>query len=105
MSLAGRSTARCEEGDLMEESTRPPSGNWDHLLRQGSGLMIGVGALQGLFVGGIAGVVLGLLLLAEWPGDAVWALGLLLGVDWLVGGMGLISLGTAARRLATDEPA
>lgn len=194
--------------DLMEESARPSSETWDQRLREGSGMMIGVGALQALLglaaviapqvattitvdflaillcisavaqgilasrvkgwrgtfllalssvaslvlgvmilrdplggavaatlwmaiaclvggaarvalglreegakargallVGGIAGAVLGLLLLAEWPGDAVWALGLLLGIDWLVGGLGLISLGAAVRRPKSAESA
>ena len=43
--------------------------------------------------------MLGVLILAQWPGSSVWLLGLLLGVHLLVGGMSMLLLATAAGRL------
>lgn len=44
------------------------------------------------FLGGAASAVLGGLLWWEWPADSVWAIGLLLGVNLLLGGFTLIGL-------------
>jgi uncharacterized membrane protein HdeD (DUF308 family) len=48
---------------------------------------------------GVLSLCLGLLILLGWPSTAVWALGLLVGIELLVGGstMALIGLGTRAR--------
>jgi len=48
----------------------------------------------------VIGVILGFLLLREWPLSEVWAIGTLVGVNLLVSGFSLISVGTAARSLA-----
>ena len=48
----------------------------------------------------VMGVILGFLLLREWPVSGVWAIGTLLGVDLLVSGFSMISVGSAARSLA-----
>jgi uncharacterized membrane protein HdeD (DUF308 family) len=44
-------------------------------------------------------VLLGFLLLKEWPLSAIWAIGTLVGVNMLLWGFALISIGSAARRL------
>ena len=46
------------------------------------------------------GVILGFFLLREWPLSGLWAIGTLLGVNLLVSGFSLISVGSAARSLA-----
>jgi len=48
----------------------------------------------------VMGVILGFLLLREWPVSGVWAIGTLLGVNLLVNGFSMISVGSAARSLA-----
>ena len=48
----------------------------------------------------VMGVILGFLLLREWPLSGMWAIGTLLGVNLLVSGFFLISVGSAARSLA-----
>ena len=52
-----------------------------------------------LFNAGV-GVILGFLLLREWPLSGMWAIGTLVGVNLLVSGFSLISVGFAARSLA-----
>jgi uncharacterized membrane protein HdeD (DUF308 family) len=52
-----------------------------------------------LLFDGVVTLVLGVLILAQWPGSAVWVLGLLLGIDLLVGGMSTLLLASAAGRL------
>jgi len=52
----------------------------------------------GLLVGGALGVLLGAMLFLELPSSALWALGLLLGVNLVVSGSTLLGLGMAARR-------
>ena len=46
---------------------------------------------------GLASIGLGVLLFVEWPGDAVWALGLLLGVNLLMAGVSLTAVGIGVR--------
>ena len=52
----------------------------------------------GLVFGGALGTLLGLLIWLEWPSSAVWAIGLLLGVNLVVNGVALLSISNAARR-------
>lgn len=54
----------------------------------------------GLLVGGALGILLGGMLFVELPSSALWALGLLLGVNLIVSGSTLLGLGMAARRTA-----
>jgi len=51
----------------------------------------------------VMAVILGILLLAEWPLSGVWAIGTLLGINLMFSGFSLISIGSAARRLAKAE--
>jgi uncharacterized membrane protein HdeD (DUF308 family) len=48
----------------------------------------------------VMSVVLGFLLLREWPLSGLWAIGTLVGVNLLFSGFSLISVGSAARGLA-----
>ena len=48
----------------------------------------------------IVGVFLGFLLLREWPLSGVWAIGTLVGVNLLLSGFSMITVGSAARSLA-----
>ena len=48
----------------------------------------------------VIGILLGFLLLREWPLSGVWAIGTLVGVNLLFTGFSLISVGSAARSLA-----
>jgi uncharacterized membrane protein HdeD (DUF308 family) len=45
------------------------------------------------------GVVLGILLLSEWPLSGLWAIGTLVGINLICAGFSLISVGLAARSL------
>ena len=59
----------------------------------------------GFVLSGVLGIVLGGLLWWEWPGDSAWALGLLLGVNLLMGGLAMIMLAIALRGSGGDGPA
>ena len=48
----------------------------------------------------VMGVLLGFLLLREWPLSGLWAIGTLVGVNLLFAGFSFISVGSAARSLA-----
>ena len=48
----------------------------------------------------ITSVILGFLLLREWPLSGVWAIGTLVGANLLVSGFSMISVGSAARSVA-----
>jgi len=58
-----------------------------------------------MLASGILDVVLGLILLAGLPGTAVWALGLLLGINMIFGGWALVWMALHARSEATASPA
>lgn len=55
-----------------------------------------------LMLGGLLGGLLGLLIWLQWPASALWAIGLLVGVNVLFSGMTHVMLALAARRM---EPA
>jgi len=48
------------------------------------------------------GVLVGILLLREWPLTGMWAIGTLAGIHLMVSGFSMISIGSMARRLAGD---
>jgi uncharacterized membrane protein HdeD (DUF308 family) len=48
-------------------------------------------------------LLLGFLLLKEWPLTGLWAIGTLVGINLLFAGFSMISMGSAARKLATSE--
>jgi len=53
-----------------------------------------------LLFSAVIAVILGFLLLREWPLSGVWAIGTLVGVNLLVSGFSMITMGSAARSLA-----
>jgi len=48
----------------------------------------------------VMGLLLGFLLLREWPLSGLWAIGTLTGVNLLISGFSMISIGAAARNVA-----
>jgi uncharacterized membrane protein HdeD (DUF308 family) len=52
-----------------------------------------------LLFDGLITVALGVLIWTQWPAAAVWVIGLLVGVELLVGGMSMLLLATSVRRL------
>jgi uncharacterized membrane protein HdeD (DUF308 family) len=46
------------------------------------------------------GVILGFMLIAEWPMSGLWAIGTLVGINLLFSGASMIAIGSAARGLA-----
>ncbi len=50
-----------------------------------------------VLAGGVMGLLLGLLILSEWPGKSAWVLGLLFGVHLLLDGWATLMLALAAR--------
>jgi uncharacterized membrane protein HdeD (DUF308 family) len=53
-----------------------------------------------MLVSGIVDLILAAIILAGFPGTAIWALGLLVGINMIFGGASLIGLGLAARSAA-----
>ena len=64
----------------------------------------GASSRGALMVSGFAGVIVSGLLIVQWPGDAVWAIGLLMGINLFMGGMALAGMAMAARK-SGPEPA
>ncbi len=58
-----------------------------------------------MLASGIVDVVLGVILLAGLPGTALWALGLLIGINMLFGGWALIAMALATPAQAAGTPA
>ena len=56
-------------------------------------------------VGGIITLLLGLLILAKWPSDALWVIGLFLAIELIVNGYTQILVALAARRVRRPVPA
>ena len=56
-------------------------------------------------VGGIITLLLGLLILAKWPSDALWVIGLFLAIELIVNGYTQILVALAARRARRPVPA
>lgn len=65
----------------------------------------GAGSRGAFVVCGLASVAVGLLLAVEWPDDAVWAIGLMLGINLLMGGMSLVAVAMSARAGDVEKPA
>ena len=65
----------------------------------------GAPARGALLVCGLASLALGGLLVAEWPDDSVWAIGLMLGINLLMGGASLAGLAMSVRSGGGPKPA
>jgi uncharacterized membrane protein HdeD (DUF308 family) len=53
-----------------------------------------------MLLGAVLGVILGFMLLKEWPLSGLWAVGTLVGINLISSGATLVSVGSAARGLA-----
>ena len=53
-----------------------------------------------MLVSAALGVILGYMLLSEWPLSGVWAVGTLVGINLLFSGFSIVAIGSAARGLA-----
>ena len=53
-----------------------------------------------LMVGGIAAIILGFMLMAGWPESALWFVGTVIGIHFLMSGFARVMLGMAARKAA-----
>ena len=53
-----------------------------------------------LAFGGILAIILGMLIAADWPSSAAWAIGLLVGIQFLFDGIGLVIMSSAVKRMA-----
>ena len=65
----------------------------------------GTSGWGGGVVGGIITLLLGLLILAKWPSDALWVIGLFLAIELIVNGYTQILVALAARRVRRPVPA
>ena len=65
----------------------------------------GTSGWAGAVVGGIITLLLGLLILARWPSDALWVIGLFLAIELIVNGYAQILVALAARRVRRPVPA
>lgn len=52
-----------------------------------------------VFFNGIISILLGLMISYQWPLSGLWAIGTLLGIDLLFGGLSLTQIGSFARRV------
>ncbi|WP_346289783.1 HdeD family acid-resistance protein [Sphaerothrix gracilis] len=57
-----------------------------------------------VLINGILGIVLGILIWNQWPFEALWILGLLLGITLFIDGLALSLFSLAARKALSDEP-
>jgi uncharacterized membrane protein HdeD (DUF308 family) len=65
----------------------------------------GTSGWGGAVVAGIITLLLGLLILAKWPSDALWVIGLFLAIELIVNGYTQILVALAARRTRRPVPA
>ncbi len=61
------------------------------------------GRWEWMMLNGAMDLVLAAIIVAGWPGTAVWALGLLLGIDMLFGGASLIVMALEARQSSLQQ--
>ncbi len=53
-------------------------------------------------IAGISGIVLGALLITDWPGSGTYAIGMFVSIDLLMQGISLCSISLAARRIGAE---
>jgi uncharacterized membrane protein HdeD (DUF308 family) len=59
----------------------------------------------GVALSGVITLLLGLIILAHWPVNSVYILGLFLGIDLIMAGAGWIGLGLGLRGSSASQPA
>ncbi len=70
------------------------------LFRVGAGLGAGLPHRGWVVLSGVVNVILGGLILAQWPASGLWVIGLFVGIDLVFGGWSLLMLGLSLRRTA-----
>lgn len=76
------------------------------LTAEGISLVVGAFRMRGhkgwiwTLVSGIAGLVLGLMVWAQWPSSSLWVLGLFFGINSVFWGISLLTMGLAAPKAA-----
>jgi uncharacterized membrane protein HdeD (DUF308 family) len=55
-----------------------------------------------VLVGGIAALLLGIMIWRQWPLSGAWAIGILFGINLIFSGMSMIALGSAARAVGSE---
>mgnify|MGYP001195399511 CR=1 FL=1 len=58
-----------------------------------------------LLVDGVLSLVLGAMIALQWPAAAAWALGLIVGIDFIMGGASMLVIGLGARPLVRSNTA
>lgn len=58
-----------------------------------------------LLLAGVVSIALGVMIYRKWPADALWVIGLFVGIDMIFNGWTLVMLGTAARAIPTPPEA
>jgi uncharacterized membrane protein HdeD (DUF308 family) len=55
-----------------------------------------------ILLGGIIDLILGFLILAQWPSSALWVIGLFVGIDFIFMGWTFIALGVLGKKVRSD---
>jgi uncharacterized membrane protein HdeD (DUF308 family) len=56
-----------------------------------------------LLIGGIAAIVLGAMIVAEWPASGLWVIGMFIAIEMLFAGWGMIMMALAAKGLENSQ--
>ena len=56
-----------------------------------------------LLIGGIASIVLGAMIVAEWPSSGLWVIGMFIAIEMLFAGWGMVMMALAAKDLEKSE--
>lgn len=54
-------------------------------------------------IGGIAAIVLGIMILNQWPESGLWVIGMFIAIELIFNGWGLIMLGLSAKKLRSSN--
>jgi uncharacterized membrane protein HdeD (DUF308 family) len=54
-------------------------------------------------IGGIAAIVLGIMILNQWPESGLWVIGMFIAIELIFNGWGMIMLGLAAKKLRSGD--
>jgi uncharacterized membrane protein HdeD (DUF308 family) len=54
-------------------------------------------------IGGIAAIVLGIMILNKWPESGLWVIGMFIAIELIFNGWGMIMLGLAAKKFRSSN--
>jgi uncharacterized membrane protein HdeD (DUF308 family) len=57
-----------------------------------------------LLLHGVINILLGFMIIQDWPISGLWVIGLFIGIDMLLNGWSLVMLGFAAKNLPEEKP-